>query len=459
MTKPIIAIVGRPNVGKSTLFNRLAGRRLAIVEDLPGTTRDRLYADITWRDQEYRLVDTGGLELNPDSDMSEKVRGQVKIAIEEADAIIMLVDVKDGVTIPDKEVGEMLRRSQKPVVLAVNKCDNEERMRQAFEFHEMPFDQPMSISAYHGIGVDEVMERVTAKIPPFVPSPFEADTIKMAILGRPNVGKSMLLNALLGQDRMIVSDVPGTTRDSVDTIVERDGRRALMIDTAGIRRRGRIDRGIETYSVMRALRSIERSDVCLLVLDATDMLKEQDAHIAGYVKEAYKGILIVVNKWDLAGGRALTKKGCLLEIEKNLKFMPYAPIVFISAKTGAGIEQILPKAEEISLARTKRIDPDELKEAIAKAVESHPPMTKKNFYFRRVIQPEVVPPTFVFAVSNPTFIHFSYRRYIENSLRDAFGFPGTPLRLVFKKKISDWQPNQADSNDEQPKNSDLDLIA
>ncbi|MDD5093561.1 MAG: ribosome biogenesis GTPase Der [Dehalococcoidia bacterium] len=448
MTKPIIAIVGRPNVGKSTLFNRLAGKRLAVVEDLPGTTRDRLYSDIIWRDQAFTLVDTGGLELDPSSDMSDRVRNQVEIAVAEADAIIMLVDAKNGVTIPDKEIAERLRRSEKPVVLAVNKCDNEQRSRQAFEFHEMPLNDPITISAYHDINIDILMDRVTASLPPSPASPYDADMMTISILGRPNVGKSMLLNTLLGQDRMIVSDVPGTTRDSVDTIVERDGRRALFIDTAGIRRRGRIAQGIETYSVMRALRSIERADVCLLVLDVADMVKEQDAHVGGYIREAFKGILIVVNKWDLADNLGSTKKDCLLEVQKNLRFLHYAPVLFVSAKTGFGVEHILPKAEEISRGRTRRIDPNELKEVIARAVESHPPMTKKNFYFKKVIQADVIPPTFVFAVSNPAFVHFSYRRYLENSLRDAFGFAGSPLRLVFKKKISDWQPGQKDSVEE-----------
>ncbi|MBT9162241.1 MAG: GTPase Der [Dehalococcoidia bacterium] len=451
MTKRIIAIVGRPNVGKSTLFNRLVGERRAITEDIPGTTRDRAYATITWLDQHFTIVDTGGLELSPNSPISQKVKEQVEIAIEEADAIIMLVDVKDGVTIPDKEIAETLRRSNKPVVLAVNKCDNDERTRQAFEFHEMPLDQPITISAYHGTGIETLMERVTASI---VKSQGEGDSrlqtpdsrlldqsepdiMSIAILGHPNVGKSMLLNALVGQERSIVSELPGTTRDSIDTIVERDGWRALLIDTAGIRRRGRIDRGVETYSVMRALRSIDRADICLLVLDASDMLTAQDAHIAGYIRDAYKGILLVVNKWDLADELGLTKKDRILEVERNLKFLHYAPMLFVSAKSGFGVSQILPAADEIHQARTKRLDPCELRDMVKRAIERHPPMTKRHFSLRNVIQPEVVPPTFVFAVNNPALVHFSYRRYLENSLRDAFGFTGTPLRLIFKKRLSE----------------------
>jgi GTP-binding protein len=424
-------------VGKSTLFNRLAGERQAITEDIPGTTRDRIYANITWRDRDFTLVDTGGLELSPDSLISQKVKEQVEIAIEEADTIIMLVDVKDGVTIPDKEIAERLRRSNKPVVLAVNKCDNNERIRQALEFHEMPLDQPITISAYHGTGIETLMERVTADLaPPSPASPPDPDIMKIAIVGHPNVGKSMLLNTLLGQERSIVSELPGTTRDSIDTIMEWDGRRALLIDTAGIRRRGRIDRGIETYSVMRALRAIDRADVCLLVLDVSDMVTAQDAHIAGYIRDAYKGILLVVNKWDLAGELGLRKKDCVLEVERTLKFLHYAPMLFVSAKTGFGVRQILPAAEEIGKARSRRIEQPELRDTVKRAIEQHPPMTKRHFHLRDVIQPDAVPPTFVFAVNNPALVHFSYRRYLENSLRNAFGFTGTPLRLIFKKGLN-----------------------
>ena len=256
------------------------------------------------------------------------------------------------------------------------------------------------------------------------------------------MGKSLLLNTLLGQERSIVSDMPGTTRDSIDTIVEWDGRRALLIDTAGIRRRDKIDRGIEKYSVMRTLRAIDRADVCLLVLDASDMLTAQDAHIAGYIRDAYKGILLVINKWDLAGELVLTRKDHVLEVERNLKFLHYAPMLFISAKTGFGVSQILPRADEIGRARAKRIDPDKLRTMIKRAIEQHPPMTKRHFHLRNVIQPDVLPPTFVFAVNNPALVHFSYRRYLENSLRDAFGFTGTPLRLVFKKRLNLDKPDR-----------------
>ncbi len=345
----------------------------------------------------------------------------------------MLVDVKDGVTIPDEEIAETLRRAGKQVVLAVNKCDNEERISQAVEFQELPLGEPEVISAYHGTGISDLMDRVTASLPRSYSVPEETETLKIAILGRPNVGKSMLLNTLLGQERVIVSDVPGTTRDSIDTMVERDGVRAMLIDTAGIRRRGRVDRGIEKYSVMRALRAIDRADVCLLMLDTSEMVTAQDAHIAGYIRDAYKGILLVVNKWDLADELALTRKDMDLEVKRNLRFLHYASLVFISARTGQNVEKVLPMADEIHQARTKLIGHDELKEAVKRAFESHPPMTKRHFEIRGVFQSGILPPTFIFNVSNPSLVHFSYRRYLENRLREEFGLRGTPLKLIFQR--------------------------
>ncbi len=435
MTTPVIAIVGRPNVGKSSLFNRLARKRHAIVEDLPGTTRDRVYSRINWDDRTYMLIDTGGLELSPDSDISENIKTQVEIAIDEADMIIFMVDVKDGLTIPDQEIAEMLRRSNKPVVMAVNKCDNPERAEFAFEFHQLPIEEPVIISAHHGIGISDLMERVTSYLPESVTEAEEEDILKVAILGRPNAGKSMLLNTLLGQRRAIVSEIPGTTRDSIDTIVERDGVRAMLIDTAGIRRRGRIDRGIEKYSVLRAMKVIDRADVCLLMLDASEMVAAQDAHIAGYIRDAYKGILLLINKWDLADELALTRKDCSWEVKRHLKFLHYASTLFVSAKTGLGVEKILPRVMEIHQARMKTVEQDEVREAVRRAFESHPPMTKRFFQIRNVMQTGVMPPTFTFAVSNPTLVHFSYRRYLENSLREAFNLWGTPLKLVFEKRL------------------------
>ena len=433
MTKPIVAIVGRPNVGKSTLFNRLVGERLAIIEDLPGTTRDRVYADISWEGHELTLVDTGGLELHPSTNLSQKIKAQIDTAIEEADVIIFLVDVKERVTIPDLELAQIFRKSGKPVILAVNKCDNQERFNQALEFYELALNQPLPISAYHGLGVAELMDKVIAKLPP--PSPptvEEPGLIKVAIVGRPNVGKSMLLNAILGQERVIVDEAPGTTRDAIDTKFEYNGQPMLLIDTAGIRRRGRIGRGIERYSVFRALRAIGRADVVLLLIDASEFLTSQDAHIAGYIKQAYKGMVLVVNKWDLAREAKLKEAEYAEEIRKNLRFLPYVPILFISAKFGWGVEKVLATAREVHQARTQRIDPQQLNEVVFRALESHPPTTKRRFYLRQVAQTEVNPPTFVFTVNDSKLLHFTYKRYLENSLRDAFGFIGTPLRLVFK---------------------------
>ncbi len=438
MSKPVIAIVGRPNVGKSALFNRLAGQRLAIVEEVPGTTRDRVYVDISWDDRDMILIDTGGMELTPDTSIAQRVKEQVDIAIKEADAIIFLTSVKEGVTVPDREIAETLRRSNKPMVMAVNKCDNEERERQAFEFSELPLGEPVAISAYHGTGIADMMESVPSLLPyTDTPSPPVPDATKIAILGRPNIGKSMLLNSLLGQDRVLIDEEPGTTRDSIDTMVERDGQKALFIDTAGIRRRGKVTQGIEKYSVMRAIRSIDRAEVCLLVMDASELATAQDAHVGGYIRDAYKGTLLLVNKWDLAQQLGLTEEECTDRIRANLRFLHYAPICFISAQSGFGIDEILPIAEEINEARNKHIDRDELKSAVANLVEHHPPMSKRQFRIRDVIQANTVPPTFVFAVSNPTLVHFSYRRYLENGLRDLFGFTGTSLRLIFKKKLDE----------------------
>ena len=300
MTKPIVAIVGRPNVGKSTLFNRLAGERIAVVEDLPGTTRDRVYADITWGERELTLIDTGGFEPRPDSDLRQKVKHQAEVAIDEADVILFMVDVLDGVTIPDQETAEALMRSRKPIILAVNKADNDQRRQQAFQFHELGIGEPMAISAHHGIGVSDLMDEVCTRLPPPEPAAEEPEMLKIAIVGRPNVGKSMLLNTILGQERAIVSEIPGTTRDATDTVFNYRGESMLFIDTAGIRRRGKIEVGIERYSVMRSLNAISRADIVLLVIESAEIMNEQDMHIAGYIHEALKGIVVVVNKWDLA---------------------------------------------------------------------------------------------------------------------------------------------------------------
>jgi len=436
MSKPIVAIVGRPNVGKSTLFNRLAGERIAVVEDLPGTTRDRVYADITWGERELTLIDTGGFEPRPDSDLRQKVKHQAEVAIDEADVILFMVDVLDGVTIPDQETAEALMRSRKPIILAVNKADNEQRRQQAFQFHELGIGEPIAISAHHGIGVSDLMDEVCAKLPPPEPAAEEPEMLKIAIVGRPNVGKSMLLNAILGQERAIVSEIPGTTRDATDTVFNYGGESMLFIDTAGIRRRGKIEVGIERYSVMRSLNAISRSDVALLVIESAEIMNEQDMHIAGYIHEALKGIVVVVNKWDLARELGVDKTQCASEIKQKLKFFPDAPIVFASAQFGKGIGQVLSAAKRVYQERQKRLPTPLLNEEMNRVVAAHPPpsLWGKQLKLSYVTQPGVNPPTFVFFVNDPRLIHFSYQRYLENSLRKAFGFKGTPLKLIFRRK-------------------------
>ncbi len=423
-------------MGKSTLFNRLAGERIAIVEDLPGTTRDRVYADITWGERELTLIDTGGFEPRPDSDLRQKVKHQAEVAIEEADVILFMVDVLDGVTIPDQEIAEALRRSRKPIVLAVNKADNDQRSRQAFQFHELGIGEPMAISAHHGIGVSDLIDEVCTRLPPPEPAAEEPEMLKIAIVGRPNVGKSMLLNAILGQERAIVSEIPGTTRDATDTVFNYGGESMLFIDTAGIRRRGKIEVGIERYSVMRSLNAISRADIVLLVIEAAEIMNEQDMHIAGYIQEALKGIVVVVNKWDLARELELDKIQCASEIRQKVKFFPDAPIVFASARFGKGIGQVLSAAKRVYQERQRRLPTPLLNEEVNRAIAAHPPpsLWGKQLRLSYVTQPDVDPPTFVFFVNDPRLIHFSYQRYLENSLRKAFGFKGTPLKLIFRRK-------------------------
>ncbi len=435
MTKPIVAIVGRQNVGKSTLFNRIVGEDRAIVEDAPGTTRDRVYADTSWRGLPFTIVDTGGLEPDPSSDISQRVKEQVEVAIAEADAIIFLVDVVDGVTHTDHDIANMLRRTPKPVVLAANKADNPKREAEAVQFYELSIGDPIPISAYHGTGTGELLDRVTSLLPSPPPTEEVEERIRVAIVGRRNVGKSTLLNAILGEERAIVSEIPGTTRDAIDTPLIFDNQPMLLIDTAGIRRRGRVEMGIEHYSVIRALRAISRADVALLVTDATEeATTAQDMHIAGYIRQAFKGIVLVVNKWDLARERDVAQYTQM--IRKKLCFMPYVPILFTSAKFGEGVDKVLPTAKKVFEERAKRLSTPQVNSVVSEAVVSHSPPTVAGRRLRILYatQAETSPPTFVFFVNDPKLVHFSYQRYLENKLRDAFGFAGTPLRLIFKSR-------------------------
>jgi GTP-binding protein len=433
MSKPVVAIIGRQNVGKSTLLNRLAGKRLAIVEDLPGTTRDRVLVSVSWQGREFTLVDTGGLDTKPQSTITQRVKEQVEVAIDEADMIIFLVNVRDGVTLLDQEIADKLRQSDKPILLVVNKADNDKLEAEAVEFYELGMGEPIVISAHHGRGTAELLDKLINLLPAVSPIEAEPDIMKVAIVGRPNVGKSMLLNAILGEERAIVDDTPGTTRDTVDTFLDFQGQSVLLIDTAGIRRKGRQEVGIEKYSVIRALRAIDRADIALLVVDASEPFTAQDVHIGGYVRQMAKGIIIIVNKWDLVPDKNKTKWNGF--IRSHLKFLPYAPILYTSAKFGQGVKNIMPQVYQIYEERHKRLPTAAVNSVVQQAVAAHnlPRTGNKQLKILYTTQAEINPPTFVFFV-NDTKIHFSYQRYLENKLRQSFGFTGTPLRFVFKMR-------------------------
>ncbi|MFC2005706.1 ribosome biogenesis GTPase Der [Chloroflexota bacterium] len=434
MGKPIVAIIGRQNVGKSTLLNRMAGKRIAITADLPGTTRDRILASVSWQGTEFTVVDTGGLEVKSQSTVSQGVQEQVKTAILEADVVIFLVDVRDGITPFDLETADMLRQVSKPLLLVANKADNAKLETEAVEFYELGLGEPVIISAHHGRGTAELLDRIIALLPVPPPVKAEPEAMKVAIVGRPNVGKSMLLNTLLGKERVIVDDTPGTTRDAIDTLFDFEEQSVLLIDTAGIRRRGRLGVRIERYSVIRALRAVDRADVALLVVDATEPFTAQDMHIAGYVQQAVKGIVLVINKWDLIEDKNLTEWN--RSIGSQFKFMPYAPILYISAKTGQGTDRLMPQVCQVYQERSKRLTTAVVNSVIQQAVAAHtPPRTgSKRLKILYVTQAEVNPPTFIFFVNDSKLIHFSYRRYLENKLRQSFGFVGTPLSLIFKSR-------------------------
>jgi GTP-binding protein len=432
--KQIVAIVGRQNVGKSTLLNRLAGRRIAIVEDMPGTTRDRVIADVSWDGNEFTLVDTGGLEIDPDTTIGQGVREQVRIAAAEADVIIFMVDVRDGVTPSDLEVAGIVRQTSKPVILVANKADNERLETHAVEFYELGLGDPMAVSALHARDTAELLDRISALLPVSVPPEVEPEMMKVAIVGRPNVGKSMLLNSLLGSTRAIVDDTPGTTRDAIDTLLDFEGENVLLIDTAGMRRRGRLGTGIELYSVMRALRAIDRADVALLVMDAAELPAAQDMHIAGYILQVARGIILVVNKWDLIPGGNQVEWDTY--IRDNFKFVSYAPILYTSALSGQGVADVMPLAREVYQERAKRLPTAQVNSVVQRAVAGHSPPRKghRQLKILHATQADVNPPTFVFFVNDARLVHFSYRRYLENRLRQAFQFIGTPLNLVFKSR-------------------------
>ncbi|MEE8582611.1 MAG: ribosome biogenesis GTPase Der [Dehalococcoidales bacterium] len=432
-SNPIVAIIGRQNVGKSTLLNRLAGRQIAITQDLPGTTRDRVFAPVLWQERSFTIVDTGGLEIKPQTTLAQEVNQQVQAAISEADILLFLVDAKEGLTPVDRDIADQLRRVDKPVLLVANKADNARLEAEAAEFHELGLGQPLIISAYHGRSVGELLENITVVLP-MMPPPAAEPALKVAIVGRANVGKSTLLNRLLGQPRAIVATTPGTTRDATDTPLDFKGQDMILIDTAGIRRRGKIEKGVEQYSVLRALKAIDRADVVLLVLDATELATAQDTHVAGYIGQAAKGIVLVVNKQDLVSD--LNQADLDSAIGQRFKFMPYAPVVLVSAKEGQGVENILPKVSQIFRERHKRVSTAEVNSTIRAALADHSPPRrgKKRLNVLYATQAEVNPPAFVFFVNDARLMHFSYQRYLENRLRQSFGFDGTPIRLLFKSR-------------------------
>ena len=434
--RPVIAIVGRANVGKSTLFNRLAGQSVAVVEDQPGTTRDRVFADVSWQDIEVTLVDTGGLDLKPASSLAQKVREQAEAAIAEADVIIFMVDVRDGVITADCEIADLLRLCQKPVVLAANKADNARLENQISDFYQLGVGAPLAISAQHNRGINELRQAVVPLLPEVSEIPVDSDRPKLAIVGRPNAGKSMLLNAIAGEERAIVHETPGTTRDAVDTVISFRGQELLLIDTAGIRRRGRVCTGVEYYSLIRALRAINRCDVALLITDATEFITAQDVHIAGYIKESGKGMVLIVNKWDLVSEQP--REAYMQEIQRRLKFMSHAPVLFVSAKFNRGVEDVLPKALEVWHEGTKQLADPVVDEFIKQAVMSHtrPRKGLRQLEVIRAYQGGIRPPSFTLLVNDPQLVHFSYQRYLENKLRQTFGFSGTSVRILFKKAPS-----------------------
>ena len=465
--KPLVAIVGRPNVGKSTFFNRMLGERIAIVEDLPGTTRDRLYGDTDWNGRTFTLIDTGGLEFGSDipvgqvgltgqpGDLMDHVQAQAELAIEEADVIVFMVDARTGITASDEEVADVLRRTKKPIIVAANKADNANRRMDAVEFYNLGLGEPIVLSSIQGVGTGDLLDRIVEELP-------EADeedggdeddeTPRVAIVGRPNVGKSSLLNAIVGVDRAIVSDMPGTTRDAIDTEITFQDRKVIMIDTAGIRRRGRVGPGIEKYSVLRSSRAIERCDVALLLIDASEGIAAQDMHIAGEVAEAAKGVVIVINKWDLAQEQRKAERDEDIiphpddEIDsaeeyrklvlEEFKFMPYAPVIFASSKTGYHVQSILEAVMHIAEMRFLRVPTSRLNEVVQDAVRRHHPAIIRNkplkVYY--ATQTRVNPPTFTFFINDVQAMHFSYERYLENRLREAFDFRGTGIKLHFRPR-------------------------
>lgn len=435
MSKPIVAVVGRPNVGKSTFFNKVVGRRVAIVEDTPGVTRDRIYAEAEWRGIHFALIDTGGIEPDSKDIILSQMREQAEVAIDTADVILFMVDGKEGLTAADREVGMMLTRTGKKVILTVNKVDKQTLPDDFYDFYELGLGEPIAISSVNMLNFGDLLDLIVDNFPEGAGTEEEEET-KIAVIGKPNVGKSSLINALLGEKRVIVSPIAGTTRDSIDTPFEQDGEKYLLIDTAGIRRKSKVNENIERYSVLRAVAAIERCDVCLLMIDATEGITEQDKKIAGVAHEAGKGIIIVVNKWDLVEKETNTMNQFRKEIAKELTFMSYAPAIFISVLTGKRMGNVLGTAKAVAENRAMRVSTGQLNSLIADAtMMKQPPADKgKRLKIYYVSQVGVKPPLFSFKINSRELMHFSYARYLENKIREGFGFEGTSLKFVFREK-------------------------
>lgn len=440
MSKPVVAIVGRPNVGKSTLFNALAGEKIAIVKDTPGVTRDRIYAEVNWLDKEFTLIDTGGIEPDSRDVILSQMREQAQIAIDTADVILFMTDVKQGLVDSDSKVADMLRRSHKPVILVVNKVDNFNKMMpDVYEFYNLGIGDPVPISASERIGIGDMLDKVLAHFPEGAGQEEEDDRPRVAIVGKPNVGKSSIINRLIGKDRVIVSDIAGTTRDAIDTDIKYNGREYVFIDTAGLRRKNKIKEELERYSIIRAVTAVERADVVIIVIDATEGVTEQDAKIAGIAHERGKGIIIAVNKWDAIEKDDKTIYKHTEKIRQILSFMPYAEILFISAKTGQRTGRIFETIDVVLENNSMRVATGVLNEIMAEAVAMQQPPTDKGkrlkLYY--ITQAAVKPPTFVIFVNDKNLMHFSYTRYLENKIREAFGFKGTSLKFIIRERKED----------------------
>ena len=436
LAKPIVAIVGRPNVGKSTLFNKMAGKRISIVEDQPGVTRDRIYTEVEWLDRTFTLIDTGGIEPYSEDLILKQMKQQAEVAIETAEVIVFLVDGQEGITSSDQEVANLLRRTKKKIILAVNKIDAPKYKDNVYEFYNLGLGEPMGISAGQALALGDLLDEIIKNLPVEEEESYDEYTIKVAVVGKPNVGKSSLVNKILGEERVIVSDVPGTTRDAIDTPFTVGENQYVFIDTAGMRKRGKVFESIERYSVVRSLTAIERADVCLMLIDAKEGVSEQDSKIAGYVHDQGKAVVIVVNKWDIIEKDEKTIERYKADIKNELPFMDYAPMLFISALTGQRVNKVIELINHVSNQHAMRISTGMLNDIVNEAVLMNQPAISggrrlKIYYATQV---SVKPPTFALFVNEPSLMHFSYQRYLENQIRKAFSFEGTPIRFLLRKR-------------------------